>query len=45
MRLYESDDEAVHVMGKDRTWFVREAVHQGLIDQQRVDEEPEIWTI
>ncbi len=32
-------------MGKDRTWFVREAVHQALIDQQRIDEEPEIWTL
>lgn len=34
VRLYESDDAAVRAMGKDGTRFVREAVHQALIDQQ-----------
>ena len=45
VRLYESDDAAVRAMGKDGTRFVREAVHQALIDQQRSNDEPEIWTV
>ena len=45
VRLYESDDAAVRAMGKDGTQFVREAVHQALIDQQGSSEEPKIWTV
>ena len=45
VRLYESDDAAVRAMGKDGTQFVREAVHQALINQQGSNEEPEIWTV
>ena len=45
VRLYESDDAAVRAMGKDGTRFVREAVHQALINQQGSNEEPEIWTV
>ena len=45
VRLYESDDEAVRAMGKDGTRFVREAVHQALINQQRSNDEPNIWTV
>ena len=45
VRLYESDDAAVRAMGKDGTRFVRDAVHQALIDQQASRKEPEVWTV
>jgi len=38
VRLYESDDEAVRAMGKAGTRFVREAVHQALIEQDQLQQ-------
>ena len=34
IRLYRSDDDAIRAMGKAGSQFIRDAVHQALIDQQ-----------
>jgi len=34
IRLYQSDDDAIRAMGKAGSQFIRDAVHQALIDQQ-----------
>ena len=45
IRLYQSDDDAIRAMGKAGSQFVRDAVHQALIDQQGRNDEPEVWTV
>jgi hypothetical protein len=45
VRLYESDDEILRPLGADMAVFIREAVHQALIDQQTSPQEPEVWTV
>ena len=39
------DDVAIRAMGKAGSQFIRDAVHQALIDQQGSNDEPEVWTV